>query len=152
MPVGWVADADGAPITDPARAHEGFLLPMGGYKGAGLTIAFGLLAGVLNGAAFGADVVDHLRDLQTPTNTGQAILVLRADLFRDQGDVVSALTGHLDALRHSGSRDGSPVRLPGDRAAATRADNELHGVPIPDRLAADLDTLARRFAIDSPTV
>jgi len=150
IPEGWVSAADGTPITDPARAHEGFLLPMGGYKGAGLTIAFGLLAGVLNGAAFGAEVVDHLHDLHTPTNTGQAILVLRADLFRDQGEVLAALTSHLDALRYSGSSDGGPVRLPGDSAAATRADNERRGVPIADRLAVDLDTVARRFAIDSP--
>ena len=54
LPEGWVVDAAGSPITDPTRAHEGFLVPMGGYKGSGLTIAIGLLAGVLNGAAFGS--------------------------------------------------------------------------------------------------
>ena len=59
MPEGWVVGADGEPITDPGRAEEGQLVPMGGYKGAGLTIAIGLLAGVLNGAAFGSDVIDH---------------------------------------------------------------------------------------------
>ena len=37
MPEGWVEDADGNPITDPARASEGFLLPIGGYKGPGST-------------------------------------------------------------------------------------------------------------------
>ena len=71
MPEGWVVDREGRPITDPARADEGFLVPMGGYKGAGLTIAIGLLAGVLNGAAFGSSVVDQRVDLTTPTNTGQ---------------------------------------------------------------------------------
>lgn len=150
MPEGWVVDAEGRPITDPARADEGFLVPMGGYKGAGLTIAFGLLAGVLNGAAFGAEVIDHRRELGTPTNTGQAIMVLRADLFRPQGDVLSALTEHLSALRDSGTRDGGPVRLPGDGAAATRRDNEQRGVPVPAKLATDLDTLARRLGVESP--
>jgi LDH2 family malate/lactate/ureidoglycolate dehydrogenase len=152
MPEGWVVDADGRPITDPARADEGFLVPMGGYKGAGLTIAFGLLAGVLNGAAFGAEVIDHRHELGTPTNTGQAIMVLRADLFRPQDDVVSALTGHLSALRNSGTRDGGPVRLPGDGAAATRRDNEENGVPVPGKLATDLDTLARRLGVGSPFI
>jgi LDH2 family malate/lactate/ureidoglycolate dehydrogenase len=146
MPEGWVVDAAGAPITDPARADEGFLVPMGGYKGAGLTIAFGLLAGVLNGAAFGAEVIDHRRDLTGPTNTGQAILVLRADLFRPQGEVLAALTAHLDALRNS----GGPVRLPGDAAARTRSDNELNGIELPDKLSGELDALAARLGIDSP--
>jgi LDH2 family malate/lactate/ureidoglycolate dehydrogenase len=147
MPEGWVVDAAGAPITDPARADEGFLVPMGGYKGAGLTIAFGLLAGVLNGAAFGAEVIDHRRDLVTPTNTGQALLVLRADLFRPQDEVLPALTAHLNALR----RSGGSVRLPGDAAARTRADNEQHGIPVPNKLAADLDALAERLGIESVT-
>ena len=30
MPVGWVVDPDGRPITDPDRADEGFLVPIGG--------------------------------------------------------------------------------------------------------------------------
>ena len=125
MPEGWVVDPDGRPITDPARADEGFLVPMGGYKGSGLTIAIGLLAGVLNGAAFGADVVDHRRDEVTPTNTGQAILVLRADLFRPHDEVLADVTSHLGALRDSGSptadRCGSPVTRPPGQQPRTKA-------------------------------
>ncbi|MET0899608.1 MAG: Ldh family oxidoreductase [Mycobacterium sp.] len=150
MPEGWVVDTAGHPITDPARADEGFLVPMGGYKGAGLTMAIGLLAGVLNGAAFGAEVIDHRRDAATPTNTGQSILVLRADLFRSQDEVLAALSHHVTAIRDSGTEGGGPVRLPGDAAAQTRLDNEQHGIPMPDKLAADLDALARQLLIDSP--
>jgi LDH2 family malate/lactate/ureidoglycolate dehydrogenase len=150
MPQGWVVDAEGRPITDPARAHEGYLVPMGGYKGSGLTIAIGLLAGVLNGAAFGTDVVDHRKDQRTPTNTGQAILVLRPDLFRPAGEVRADLTRHLDELRDSGSRDGGRVRLPGDGSAKTRAENEALGVPVPDQLARELQQLAEELGVDSP--
>jgi L-2-hydroxycarboxylate dehydrogenase (NAD+) len=150
MPEGWVIDAKGRPITDPARAGEGFLVPMGGYKGSGLMIAIGLLAGVLNGAAFGAEVVDHRRDAGTPTNTGQSILVLRPNLFRADDEVLADLTRHLDALRNSGTRDGGLVRLPGDEAARTRAENEAQGIPISDSLARELDGLARDACVDSP--
>ncbi|MDP2706138.1 MAG: Ldh family oxidoreductase, partial [Burkholderiales bacterium] len=58
MPEGWMIDREGRPLTDPRRADDGFLLPIGGYKGYGLALVFGLLAGTLNGAAFGRDVVD----------------------------------------------------------------------------------------------
>jgi len=150
MPEGWVVDPEGNPITDPARASEGFLVPMGGYKGSGLTIAIGLLAGVLNGAAFGTDVVDHRRDKVTPTNTGQTIMVLRPDLFRARADVLGALTKDLDMLRDSGSRDDGRVRIPGDGAARTRADNKRDGIPVPDPLARDLDRLASALMVDSP--
>src|SRR5215470_1370298 len=54
MPEGWMVNtASGEPLTDPKRSNEGVLLPIGGYKGAGLAIMLGLLGGVLNGAAFG---------------------------------------------------------------------------------------------------
>jgi LDH2 family malate/lactate/ureidoglycolate dehydrogenase len=150
MPKGWVVDKAGQPITDAARAGEGFLVPMGGYKGSGLTIAIGLLAGVLNGAAFGSDVVDHRRDQVTPTNTGQSILVMRPDLFRPNDEVLADLTRHLDALRDTGSVNGRPVRLPGDEAAKVRAENLEGGVPLSDSLAGELHDLATELGVDSP--
>ncbi|HLF23754.1 MAG TPA: Ldh family oxidoreductase [Burkholderiales bacterium] len=38
MPEGWMIDREGRPLTDPRRADEGFLLPIGGYKGYGLAL------------------------------------------------------------------------------------------------------------------
>jgi LDH2 family malate/lactate/ureidoglycolate dehydrogenase len=57
MPEGWMIDREGKPLLDPQRANEGFLLPIGGYKGYGLALIIGLLAGTLNGAAMGREVV-----------------------------------------------------------------------------------------------
>ena len=57
MPEGWMIDREGKPLTDPKRANEGFLLPIGGYKGYGLALIIGLLSGTLNGAAMGKDVI-----------------------------------------------------------------------------------------------
>jgi LDH2 family malate/lactate/ureidoglycolate dehydrogenase len=62
MPEGWMVGRDGAPPTDPNKKSEGFLLPIGGAKGFGLSMAIGLMAGVLNSAAFGSDVVDFTND------------------------------------------------------------------------------------------
>ncbi|MGH3383208.1 MAG: Ldh family oxidoreductase [Nocardioidaceae bacterium] len=142
MPVGWVVGPDGEPITDPNRADEGVLVPFGGYKGSGLTIAIGLLAGVVNGAAFGRSVVDHRVDLGVPTNTGQLIVVLRADLFRPLDEVLGDVTAQLAQLRASGTSDGGPVRLPGDRAAELVVKNQRLGLSLPATLHADLDAAA----------
>src|SRR6187455_940958 len=81
MPVGWMMDRQGRPLTDPRRANEGFLLPIGDYKGYGLALLIGLLAGTLNGAAMGKDVVDFNADDTTPTNTGHAIVAISVDAF-----------------------------------------------------------------------
>src|SRR5262249_42672679 len=83
MPEGWMIDRQGNPLTDPKRSSEGFLLPIGGPKGYGLSLMIGLLAGVLNGAAFGRDVIDHNADSTSVTNTGHAVVALNIAAFAD---------------------------------------------------------------------
>ncbi|HEX6236065.1 MAG TPA: Ldh family oxidoreductase [Acidimicrobiales bacterium] len=144
IPAGWVVDADGRPITDPDRADEGYLMPIGGYKGAGLNIAIGLLAGVLNGAAFGRSVVDHTADRATPANTGQALLVMRPDLFMPADVALASIDRHLDELRRAG---GEALHLPGDRAAEREAESAARGLPVPGPLRATLEDLAARLGV-----
>ena len=147
LPVGWVVDADGEPITDPHRADEGFLVPIGGHKGSGLTMAIGLLAGVLNGAAFGRSVVDHRADQVTPTNTGQLLVAFRADLFRPLANVLADVTRHLDELRSADPVRGDTVRLPGDRAAEAWAHHHEHGLDPDPTVLAGLVERGRRLGV-----
>ncbi|GIU91738.1 MAG: hypothetical protein KatS3mg011_0644 [Acidimicrobiia bacterium] len=144
LPEGWVVDEEGRPITDPDRADEGFLLPIGGYKGAGLTFMIGVLAGIMNGAAFGRDVVEFRKDLGTPTNTGQAILVLRPDLFIDMEEYRKSMDRHLRDFRSSASMTGDRVRLPGEWAWEREQESLRLGVPLPEELVVRLDELAQR--------
>ena len=146
MPEGRVIDAEGNPITDPARADEGFLMPIGGYKGAGLNMAIGLLAGVLNDAAFGSEVIDHRAVPDQPANTGQAILVMRPDLFRDLEDFKVAMDHHLLAMREAGLPGA--VHIPGDGAVRLEAEQRSQGVEISSALLGQLRELADRFELD----
>ncbi|GAA3774457.1 Ldh family oxidoreductase [Plantactinospora mayteni] len=147
LPVGWLVDAEGAPITDPHRADEGLLVPIGGHKGSGLTMAIGLLAGVLNGAAFGRAVVDHRVDTVTPTNTGQLLVAFRVDLFRPLAEVLADLTGHLDELRAADPLRGDAVRLPGDRAARAWQHHRAHGYDPEPTVLAGLVERGRRLGV-----
>jgi len=147
LPEGWVVDLDGNPITDPARVEEGFLVPIGGYKGAGLNIMIGAIAGVMTGAAFGRDVVPFRSDHVTPTNTGQSILAFRPDLFISKDDYDTRMGDTLRDFRTSESVTGDPIRLPGDNARATLARNLEAGVPVPENLLAPLRELAQETGV-----
>src|SRR5271155_4899712 len=81
MPIGWMIDREGKPLTDPKRADEGHLLPIGDYKGSGLSLVIGLLAGALNHAALGRNVIDFVKETGRATNTGQAIAALSIETF-----------------------------------------------------------------------
>src|ERR1043165_7000291 len=91
MPAGWMIDREGRPLPDPKRASEGFLRPIGGYKGYGLALVVGLIAGTLNGAAMGKDVIDFNADAATPTNTGQAIVAIAPSAFGEPADFRKAV-------------------------------------------------------------
>jgi len=98
MPEGWMIDRQGNALLDPKRATEGFLLPLGGaqagYKGYGLALVIGILAGTLNGAAMGKAVIDFNADAVTPTNTGQAVAVIDPSAFGDP----KVFTDNVDTL------------------------------------------------------
>jgi LDH2 family malate/lactate/ureidoglycolate dehydrogenase len=148
MPEGWMMDRLGRPLTDPQRADEGFLLPIGGYKGYGLALVFGLLAGTLSGAAMGRDVVDFNKDDTTPTNTGHAIVAIDLAAFGDVGEFKRRVDTVVRELRASERLPGvDAVRIPGEGSEAARNDRAQRGVPIPPALGAALDQLAAELGI-----
>jgi len=148
MPQGWMMDRKGEPLTDPKRADEGFLLPIGGYKGYGLALVFGLLAGTLNGAAMGRTVVDFNNDDTTPTNTGHAMVVIDIAAFGDADAFKRRVDALIRDLRASERMPGvERVRIPGEGSRQAREDRAKNGVPIPPALRAALDKLAVELGI-----
>jgi len=149
MPEGWMMDRQGRPLTDPQRANEGFLLPIGGYKGYGLALIFGLLAGTLNGAAMGRDVVDFNADDTTPTNTGHVIAAINVDAFQPVAEFKKSVDGLIRDIRASQRLPGvDRIRLPGEGSHAARAERMKNGIPLSAPLAASLDQLAGELKIE----
>ena len=147
MPQGWMIDRQGRPLTDPKRADQGMLLPLGGmeagYKGYGLALVIGLLAGTLGGAAMGKDVVDFNHDASSVTNTGQAMAAINVAAFGD----VAVFKANVDTLirdmRGSARMPGvERIYVPGERSHETRIRRRREGIPIGAALMAGLDTLA----------
>jgi len=149
LPEGWMIDpATAEPITDAERSGEGLLLPMGGYKGSGLAIVLGLLAGTLNGAAFGRDVIDFNADDETATNTGQFIVALDVARFMPLAAFKREVDRHLRDLRQSKLLPGfDSIRLPGEQRRQRRADRAAHGLPISAELMARLDHVAEALTV-----
>ena len=148
MPEGWMMDRQGRPLTDPKRAAEGFLLPIGGYKGYGLALVLGLLAGNLNGAAMGKDVVDFNNDDTTETNTGHAIVAINIAAFQPLDEFRQGMDTLIRDIRNSQRLPGvDRIRLPGEGTHLARADREKNGIPLPEALLAALDQLAGELKI-----
>lgn len=152
MPVGWMIDFEGRPLTDPKRSDEGMLLPLGGmeagYKGYGLSLVIGLLAGTLNRAAMGREVIDFNRDDHSVTNTGHAIVVIDPaalgdpDRFRDE---VDRLIRDIRAAKRLPGVDR--IWLPGEQSQHKRIERVKNGIPVPQPLLDALNRTAAELGI-----
>jgi L-2-hydroxycarboxylate dehydrogenase (NAD+) len=152
MPEGWMIDRQGKPLTDPKRADEGMLLPLGGmeagYKGYGLALIIGLLAGTLGGAAMGKQVIDFNRDDESVTNTGQAIAAINVAAFGDVNGFKTRVDALVRDLRSSSRMPGvERIYVPGERSFETRALRTADGIPIAPALMRGLDQLASELGI-----
>lgn len=149
IPEGWVIDGKtGQPITDAKQASDGVLLPIGGHKGAGLALIIGLLGGVLNGAAFGSDVVDFMSFGSQPTNTGQFVIALDIARFIAPEAFAAEMDRHLNELRSSKRLPGvDAIRIPGEERRRRRLERSTNGVQLPPTLIKQLDEMAATLKI-----
>ncbi len=143
IPIGWMADRKGQPLTDPRRAAEGFLLPIGTYKGYGLNVVIGMLAGVLNGGAFGRNVVDFNTDFVTRNNSGHVILAMRVDNFQPADTFKKEMDRVIREIRESERMEGvSRIWLPGEMEFCTIRERLQNGIPLAPAVVDGLQKLA----------
>jgi LDH2 family malate/lactate/ureidoglycolate dehydrogenase len=148
MPLGWMIDRQGKPLTDPKRMDEGLLVPIGDYKGYGLSLLIGLLAGTLNRAAFGEDVVDFVKETGKTTNTGHAIVALSVEAFMPVVEFKKNVDAAIRLMRGAERLPGvERIWLPGEQSHLKRQDREKHGIPVPKPLRDALDTVARELGV-----
>jgi LDH2 family malate/lactate/ureidoglycolate dehydrogenase len=156
MPEGWMIDREGKPLTDPKRADEGMLLPLGGmeagYKGYGLAMIIGLLAGTLGGAAMGRDVIDFNHDDDSVTNTGQAIAAINVAAFGDVATFKRSVDALVRDFRNSQRMPGvDRIWVPGERSHETRLERTSHGIPLAPALLKGLDQVADDLGLSKLT-
>ena len=150
IPSDWMIDRQGQPITDPKRSAEGSLLPIGGYKGYGLAVMIGLLAGALNNAAVGKGTIDFNAHHDLITNTGQTIIAVDPSAFGDKQAFINRVIALVDDLKSSSTLPGvKEIRVPGEGAAKVMAARMREGIPITPELLESLNICAKECGIAS---
>jgi ureidoglycolate dehydrogenase (NAD+) len=145
---GWALDAAGNETTEAAQAE--LPLPLGGPKGAGLSLLAECIASIMTGNPILAPAL---------TEGGAAALhrqnsfIIAIDIARF-GDPsafranVGRLVEVLKALpRQSGFDE---ILMPGERGDRVSEQRQATGIPIPQATWRDLDRVAQRFGIALP--
>jgi len=153
MPSDWMIDRQGKPITDPKKSSEGSLLPIGGYKGYGLAVMIGLLAGALNNAAVGKGTIDFNAHHDLITNTGQTIIAVDPSAFGDKQEFINRVIALVDDLKSSSTLPGiKEIRVPGEGAAKMMAQRMREGIPITPELLESLNSCAKECGITALSI
>ncbi len=148
IPADWALDREGRATTDPARALEGVVLPMGGPKGAGLSMLMDILGGVISGAAFAGAVGDQYKHFDRPQDVGHSFLAMKPDLFMPMADYRARMDLLADRVRSAPRAEGfAEILMPGEPEARQEARRLRTGIPYP---AKDLEALlveARKLGV-----
>lgn len=148
IPLGYAIDADGNPTTDPAKALEGLLLPVGGPKGSGLALMMDILGGVISGSAFGGEVGNRHWDFDRPQDVGHLMIAMRPDLFIPLDDYFARLDQLIERIHASAPAAGfSEVLLPGELEHREEQRRRRTGLPLSGREIRSLREEADRVAI-----
>lgn len=112
IPLGWAIDSNGQATSDPNEALKGSLLPVGGYKGYGLSLFVDLFAGLLTDSACSGEV-QPLSDLKAPSRNGHLFILIDAASFLEKEKLSQEILKFKAAVKACG--EPGKVMLPGER-------------------------------------
>src|SRR5471032_1042892 len=131
IPETWATDKEGKPTRDPKAALEGFLLPIGGYKGYGLALIVDLFAGVLSGAAYLTRVQSWIDVPEEPQDLGHFFFLIDTARLGDRAWLGERIADFTHLLRATPLADPSqPIRLPGEIEQDQLERHRRDGIPI----------------------
>ena len=147
LPSGWLMDSMGNPSTNP---HDfslgGTLVPLGGYKGYGLALAFEVLSGVLSGAGIASEIQKQEQNSGGVGHIFRAINItafMPLDVFYHRMDL---LIGQMkNAEKAPGVRE---ILIPGEAAYKHEVESNLLGVPLTKKTFGALTRLASTLGVE----
>jgi LDH2 family malate/lactate/ureidoglycolate dehydrogenase len=154
VPDAWALTPDGRRSTDPADflspdgVHAlGTQLPIGDFKGYGLSLFTDVVAGVLSGSLFGTQVFADLAN----HDVGHFVLALNPTTFMPQALFEARLAALIAQVKEAApiEPDGT-VYLPGELEFRREEEAARLGVPVDLATVERLRTLAAERGVDCP--
>jgi 3-dehydro-L-gulonate 2-dehydrogenase len=127
LPVPGGYDKNGVLTTDPAaiRASER-TLPIGYWKGSGLSLLLDMLAAILSG---GSPVVEISKQ-NIENNLSQVFIVINLAKLKNSSSIPALLQQILDDYHQSIPDKNSKILYPGERVLSVREENSKNGIPV----------------------
>jgi len=147
MPENWALTPDGKPTTDPAEAMTGPLLPIGEYKGYGLSLITDVFAGVMTGALFGLSVFQD----DANHDVGHVMMAINPTAFLSQAEYDARLETLVAEVKGAPPIDANrPIILPGEVEFGRMDARRQAGIPLSRETVEKLRTLSAKVDVTCP--
>ena len=148
IPSTWAFDKEGRPTTDAAAAIEGLLQPIGGHKGVGLAMVWGLLSSLLSGAAYGTETGDMVSGAR-PGVDGHIFMAVNVEFFCDPAELRARVDAAIRDIRSSRRQEGvERLYSPGELEHQTEQRHRREGIPLNQETMSGLrDALGVSFSL-----
>lgn len=151
IPLGWATDRQGRPTDDPFEGFKGFLLPLGGHKGFGLSLMVDILSGVITGGAYQFGIKSMYSAPEEPSETSHTFIVIDPDAFLGRNEFEKRMQDLYATLKGSPMWDDqSRMLLPGELEYETMLVRRREGLPIQVSLVNEIAGIAAANGFDVP--
>ena len=150
IPIGWGVDENGKNTNDPSRVES--LLPIGSYKGFGLSMMVEILCSLLAGMPYGPHVSPMFgNSMDAKRLLGHFFMAIRINCFEDSMHFKRRLKQMMDSLRNEPRfKEDIPVLVPGDPEKEFFEERFKAGIPVPSNLRNQLSDLANQYKVKFP--
>lgn len=153
IPLDWATDRDGRPTDDPDAGFEGFLLPLGGHKGFGLSLMIDILCGIISGGAHQFDIKSMYGSPDVTSGTGHMMIAIDPTIAMEESDYLDRMDAFYETIKSSPMWDSTrKMYIPGEIENETRLARLRDGIPLTQSLLADINGILEQHGIEPLTV
>lgn len=147
IPPGWGANARGEPTEDPHEALAGLILPIGGYKGSGISIMLDLLCGALMGSGVLDEVVSPYQTDQRQ-RVGHMLMALDVAHFAPIDAFKACVDAYVRRIHAAEPAAGvTRIFVPGEPEFLTAQERAAQGIPLPETTIAALRQVGAELGV-----
>jgi LDH2 family malate/lactate/ureidoglycolate dehydrogenase len=147
MPESWALTPDGRTTTNPTEAMDGPLLPIGEYKGYGLSLISDVLAGVMTGSLFGRSVFQDDQNY----DVGHFMLAINPEMFMSRDEFDERLEQLVDEVKSAPPIDPErPVMVPGEIEYRRMEQRKREGIPVSSETVEKLRVISEDVGVSCP--
>lgn len=147
IPDSWAIDEDGMPTTDPERALNGTLTPIGGAKGYGLALFIDLISGLISGSKYSRDVKTFHKPLG-PTGVGCTMIAIDISRFMSAETFVPLIEQYIADIKNAKKAAGvDTIYMPGEIELSREKKSLTEGVAVDNGVAAAINKLLEEHGL-----